>query len=174
LAFLDGDDTLIADLLHGLSNHLANRGVAVGENRADLGDLLIGRDLLGPALQVRHSGFHRQINPALQVHRVHAGGHRLGALADDRRRQHGCGGGAVAGEVVGLGATSRTIWAPMFSNLSWSSISLATVTPSFVMRGAPKDFSMTTLRPLGPASPSRHWQGCRRRAAGGRAHRMKT
>ena len=34
-------------------------------------------------------------------------------------------------------ATSRTIWAPMFSNLSESSISLATVTPSFVMRGAP-------------------------------------
>ena len=34
-------------------------------------------------------------------------------------------------------ATSRTIWAPMFSNLSESSISLATVTPSLVMRGAP-------------------------------------
>ena len=34
-------------------------------------------------------------------------------------------------------ATSRTIWAPMFSNLSESTISLATVTPSLVMRGAP-------------------------------------
>jgi hypothetical protein len=48
-------------------------------------------------------------------------------------------------------ATSRTIWAPMFSNLSASSISLATVTPSLVMRGAPNDFSITTLRPLGPS-----------------------
>src|SRR3954464_3050872 len=48
-------------------------------------------------------------------------------------------------------ATSRTIWAPMFSNLSLSSISLATVTPSLVMRGAPKLLSMTTLRPLGPS-----------------------
>src|SRR5882762_7882438 len=47
-------------------------------------------------------------------------------------------------------ATSRTIWAPMFSNLSGSSISLATVTPSLVMRGAPKDLSSTTLRPFGP------------------------
>ena len=47
-------------------------------------------------------------------------------------------------------ATSRTIWAPMFSNLSSSSISLATVTPSLVMRGAPKALSSTTLRPLGP------------------------
>ena len=34
-------------------------------------------------------------------------------------------------------ATSRTICAPMFSNLSSSSMSLATVTPSLVMRGAP-------------------------------------
>ena len=48
-------------------------------------------------------------------------------------------------------ATSRTSWAPMFSNLSESSISLATVTPSLVMRGAPYDLSSTTLRPLGPS-----------------------
>src|SRR3546814_7570515 len=48
-------------------------------------------------------------------------------------------------------ATSRTICAPMFSNLSLSSISLATVTPSLVMRGAPKLLSSTTLRPLGPS-----------------------
>src|SRR3981081_2258613 len=49
-----------------------------------------------------------------------------------------------------LEATSRTIWAPMFSNLSSSSISLATVTPSLVMRGAPNDLSSTTFRPFGP------------------------
>src|SRR5436853_447449 len=49
-----------------------------------------------------------------------------------------------------LEATSRTICAPMFSNLSSSSISLATVTPSLVMRGAPNDLSSTTLRPFGP------------------------
>src|SRR5215467_7924244 len=49
-----------------------------------------------------------------------------------------------------LEATSFTIWAPMFSNLSSNSISLATVTPSLVTVGAPKLFSSTTLRPLGP------------------------
>src|SRR5213594_3289887 len=48
-------------------------------------------------------------------------------------------------------ATSRTICAPMFSNLSSSSISFATVTPSLVMRGEPNDLSSTTLRPLGPS-----------------------
>src|SRR6478752_509671 len=50
-----------------------------------------------------------------------------------------------------LEATSRSICAPIFSNLSSSSISLATVTPSLVMRGAPKLFSITTLRPFGPS-----------------------
>src|SRR5580704_16778802 len=39
----------------------------------------------------------------------------------------------------------------MFSNLSSSSISLATVTPSLVTVGAPKLLSSTTLRPLGPS-----------------------
>src|SRR5580698_4587348 len=49
-----------------------------------------------------------------------------------------------------LEATSRTICAPIFSNLSCSSISFATATPSLVVRGAPKLLSSTTLRPLGP------------------------
>src|SRR5205807_3891370 len=49
-----------------------------------------------------------------------------------------------------LEATSRTIWAPMFSYLSFSSISLATVTPSLVIVGLPNFLSMTTLRPFGP------------------------
>src|SRR4051794_36039528 len=39
----------------------------------------------------------------------------------------------------------------MFSRGSRSSISLATVTPSLVMIGAPNFFSITALRPLGPS-----------------------
>src|ERR1700729_3107139 len=49
-----------------------------------------------------------------------------------------------------LEATSRTIWAPMFSSGSLRSISLATVTPSLVMVGPPNFFSSTTFRPFGP------------------------
>ncbi len=49
-----------------------------------------------------------------------------------------------------LEATSLTICAPMFCSLSFSSISLATDTPSLVTVGAPKERSSTTLRPLGP------------------------
>jgi hypothetical protein len=50
-----------------------------------------------------------------------------------------------------LVATSFTIWAPMFSTGSSSSISLATVTPSLVTVGDPNFLSSTTLRPLGPS-----------------------
>src|SRR5690606_454949 len=50
-----------------------------------------------------------------------------------------------------LDATSFSICAPMFSNLSFSSISFATDTPSFVTVGAPKLFSSTALRPFGPS-----------------------
>ena len=50
-----------------------------------------------------------------------------------------------------LDATSLTICAPRFANLSSSSISLATVTPSLVTVGAPHERSMTTLRPRGPS-----------------------
>src|SRR5713101_3019841 len=47
-------------------------------------------------------------------------------------------------------ATSRTICAPIFSSGSFNSISLATVTPSFVIVGDPNFLSRITLRPLGP------------------------
>ena len=48
-------------------------------------------------------------------------------------------------------ATSFIILAPMFSNGSPSSTSLDTLTPSLVMDGEPKLFSMTTFRPVGPS-----------------------
>src|SRR4029450_11854079 len=47
-------------------------------------------------------------------------------------------------------ATSFSICAPMFSQGSFSSISLATVTPSLVRVGLPNFLPMTTFRPLGP------------------------
>src|SRR6516164_6878361 len=47
-------------------------------------------------------------------------------------------------------ATSFTICAPRFWNLSSSSTAFATVTPSLVEVGAPQLFSISTLRPRGP------------------------
>ncbi len=50
-----------------------------------------------------------------------------------------------------LVATSLTNCAPRLAYGSESSISLAMVTPSLVMIGAPKERSRTTLRPFGPS-----------------------
>src|SRR6185437_10662811 len=102
LGFFDRDDALVADLLHRLGDHAADRGVAVRRDGADLGDFRRGADLLGALLDVLDHGGDRDVDAALQVHRVHAGGDRLGAFGDDRGGQHGRGGSAVAGEIVGF------------------------------------------------------------------------
>src|SRR4051794_6357701 len=99
LGLLHRDDALVADLLHGVGEELADFDVAVGGNGADLGDFLVRGDLLGVLDEVGDHGVHRDVDAALQIHRVHAGGNGLGAFLDDRSRQHGRGGGAVAGSV---------------------------------------------------------------------------
>ena len=151
LGFLDRDDAFVADLLHRLSDHLADFGVAVGRDGADLGNFIRRLHLLGAGLDVL-DGFSR----ARSMPRFRSIGFMPAAtdLAPSRTIDWARTVAVVvpspAMSLV-FEATSRTIWAPMFSNLSASSISLATVTPSLVMRGAPKDLSMTTLRPLGPS-----------------------
>src|SRR3712207_9556841 len=50
LGLLDGDHALVADLLHGMGDHLADVLVAIGRDRADLGDLVGGLHLLGAGL----------------------------------------------------------------------------------------------------------------------------
>ena len=54
-------------------------------------------------------------------------------------------------------AASLSSWAPIFSNGSNNSISLATVTPSWVTVGAPHFLSRATLRPLGPSVVLTAW-----------------
>ena len=85
-------------------------------------------------LEVLDDGVDREINTALEIHRIHAGGHGLGPFLDD------CRGRAQLRSSCrhrpgtrSCDATSFTICAPIFSNLSSSSISLATVTPSLVI-----------------------------------------
>ena len=74
----------------------------MAEIGADLGDLGRVLDLLGLPLDLLDHLGHGLLDAALQVHRVHAGGDRLHALAHDRLGQHARRGGAVAGHVVGL------------------------------------------------------------------------
>ena len=102
LGFLDGDHALIADLLHGFGDHLADLGIAIGGNGADLGDLLARSDLLGLGLELGDDGVDGEIDAALEIHRVGACGYRLRAFLDDGLCKQGRGGGAVAGGVGGL------------------------------------------------------------------------
>src|SRR5690606_33657633 len=94
----------LADLVHRLGDQLADVGVGVGRDGADLGDFLAGGRRLGDVLQLGDGGGDRLVDAALEVHRVHAGGDRLHALADEGLGQHGRGGGAVTGVVGGLGS----------------------------------------------------------------------
>ena len=92
----------IADLLHGLGNHLADRLVAIGRDGADLRNLIARGDLLCLVLQLLDHGIDGKVNAALQIHRVGAGGDGLCAFSHDCVREQGCGGGAIARGVRGL------------------------------------------------------------------------
>src|SRR6185436_9104845 len=102
LGLLDRDHAFLADLLHRLGDLLADDGVAVRRDDPDLGDLVRAGNRLGPVLEILDDLGDGEIDAALQVHRVHAGRNRLHALADDRLGEDRGGGGAVAGNVVGL------------------------------------------------------------------------
>src|SRR3954467_4870749 len=104
LAVFDGDDAFLADLVHRVGDDAADFLVAVRRDRANLGDFLRGRRRLRLLLQLLDERRDGLVDAALQVHRVHARGHVLHAFPDDGLRQYGRGGGAVTGDVAGLGS----------------------------------------------------------------------
>ena len=68
----------------------------------DLSDLLLRVDLDRRGLDRLDSGGDAGLDAPLEAHRVGAGGNVAQAFVDHRPREHGGGGGAVAGDVVGL------------------------------------------------------------------------
>src|SRR6185437_1046310 len=100
--FLDRDHAFLADFLHRGGDDVADVGVGVGRDRADLRDFLVVRGRVGHLLQLTDGGRNRLVDATLQVHRIDTGGHGLEAFLDKRLRQHGGGGGAVTGDVGGL------------------------------------------------------------------------
>jgi hypothetical protein len=79
-----GDDALIADLLHRLRDHLADGGVAIGRDGADLATSAEEATGLARFSMSLTTASTAMSMPRLRIHRVHAGGNRLGAFAHDR------------------------------------------------------------------------------------------
>ncbi len=103
LGLLDRDHPVLADLLHGLGDQVADLLVVVGRDGADLGDLLLACRWNREGLQLLDHGLDGPVNAPLQLHGIGAGGDILQPFAEDGLRQHGGGGGAVAGEIGSLG-----------------------------------------------------------------------
>jgi hypothetical protein len=104
LALLDGDDTLLSDLLHGVGQKLANVFVAVGRDGGDLCNLLAGGDVLLVRPQVFDDGLNSGLGAPPQVHGVAAGGNVFDGLGENGAGEDGGSGGTVTGGLVGLGS----------------------------------------------------------------------
>ena len=102
LALLDGDDAVLADLVHHLGDDLADLGIGRGDRR-DGRDLLARVDRAGDLLDLLDDGLDGLLDAVLEDHRVGAGGDVPEALGDHRLAEDDGGRRAVAGDVVRLG-----------------------------------------------------------------------
>ena len=101
LGFLDGDNAVLAHLVHCASNHLADLRVAGGDG-SYLRDFGRGVDRGGPSLELLDGLFGRRRDAAVELDRVGAGRYVAQAFEDERLGQQGSGGGAVTSGVIGL------------------------------------------------------------------------
>lgn len=98
---LDGHDAVLADLVQGLGDLLADFRIG-GRNGSGSGDLVLGLHVLGGGDELLDDDVGGLLDAAAQRNRVGAGDHVLQTLMHEGLGQHGGGGGAVAGDVVGL------------------------------------------------------------------------
>ena len=99
LGFFHRDGSILADLLHRVSDDLADGFVPVGRDGRDLRDFAAVGDLLRDLAEFGHHGRNGLVDAALERGRVGTGRHILEAFAINRFGQNGGGGGAVAGDV---------------------------------------------------------------------------
>jgi hypothetical protein len=98
----DGDDAVLADLVERVGDQVSDGAVLGGDGR-DVGDLFLAGDLASGLDQPVADRLDRGVDAVLQRERVRAGDDVAEAEVHHRLRQHGRGGGAVTGDVVGLG-----------------------------------------------------------------------
>ena len=102
LALLHRDDAFFADLVHRLSDELADLGVATGRNGSGGCDLLFGLDVLRHGEEFVGDDIGRLFDAALETHGVRAGSDIAQAFTNECLGKHGCSCGAVASDIVGL------------------------------------------------------------------------
>ena len=102
-SLFNGDYAVLADLGHCFGDELADVGVAVSRDGADLSDR-IALHRLRQTLNLFDRLLHGLVDSALQGHWAGARGNGLHAFAEDCLGQYGSRGGAVAGDVGGLGS----------------------------------------------------------------------
>ncbi len=107
LAFLDRDHAVVTNPLHRVGEHVADRGVVVGRDRADLGDLSFWR----PSARSWSRSSVTAASTAFSIPRRTAVGLALEVmcegLAEEGPGQDRRGRGAVAGRVGGLWTQRR-------------------------------------------------------------------
>mmetsp|Transcript_25244 Transcript_25244/g.40967 ORF Transcript_25244/g.40967 Transcript_25244/m.40967 type:complete len:200 (-) Transcript_25244:61-660(-) len=97
------DGALLPHFFESICHHLADAGITIRRDGGYLLNLGGVGDGLGDLLQFLQHQLHSCINATFQVHGVHSCHDCLGSLTEDGARQHGGGGGAIPGHVVGLG-----------------------------------------------------------------------
>src|SRR5215217_4647129 len=102
LRLLDVDDAILADLVDGVGDNVADL-LRAGRDGAYPRDLVLAADLGGLALDGLHSRGNGLVHAAPQNDRVGTGGHVLETLADDDLGQNRRRGRPVTRDVVGLG-----------------------------------------------------------------------
>ncbi len=105
-AFLDGDDAVLADLLQGVRQNLADFRIVVAGDGGDRlhGFLVAGFDRSRLLLQSFDNRVDCLVHAPLQRHRVVTRGDEFEAFTEDRFGQDCRGRGAVASHVAGLGS----------------------------------------------------------------------
>src|SRR6266852_2336867 len=101
LVVLDGDDTVLADLVHRVGDEISDRLVLAGDRR-HVGDVLVALDRNGKPLDLIDHSIDGLLDADLELHRVGARGDVAEALADHGLSEKSRRGGAVTGHVVGL------------------------------------------------------------------------
>src|SRR5260370_5717316 len=101
LVVLDGDHTVLADLVHRVGDEVADLLVLAGDRR-HVGDVLVALDGHGKPLNLIDHSVDGLLDADLELHRVGARGDVAEAFADHGLSEKGRRGGAVTRHVVGL------------------------------------------------------------------------